>query len=227
MSILLRALDAKFNVDVLSRPQVRTVENKEAFIQVGQQVPVVDGVTVNAVGSANPVVRQDKAGIILRATPRISPDGRVQIDVNTEKSQFLLTKGSGVPIFTDTVSGRVIEAPVKDITTASTTVSVQSGETVVLGGMITNNESVVHRKVPWLGDIPLLGRLFRYDSNQFARKELIVFLTPIALTDGLSNTHLQQELANTKLTPVAQEMLDRWNEFRETCLHNLRFLEGP
>ncbi len=134
VSVLLRALDAKFNVDVLSRPQIRTVENKEAFIQVGQQVPVVDGVTINAVGSANPVVRQDKAGIILKATPRISPDGRVQIDVNTEKSQFLLTKGSGVPIFTDTASGRVIEAPVKDITTASTTVSVQSGETVVLGG---------------------------------------------------------------------------------------------
>jgi type II secretory pathway component GspD/PulD (secretin) len=218
VSVLLRALDAKFNVDVLSRPQIRTVENKEAFIQVGQQVPVVDGVTINAVGSANPVVRQDKAGIILKATPRISPDGRVQIDVNTEKSQFILTRGSGVPIFTDTASGRVIEAPVKDITTASTTVSVQSGETVVLGGMITNNESVVHRKVPWLGDIPLLGRLFRYDSNQFARKELIVFLTPITLSDGLCDTHLQQELANTKLTPAAQEMLARWNEFRETCL---------
>ncbi len=84
--------------------------------------------------------------------------------------------------------------------------------------MITNNESVVHRKVPWLGDIPLLGRLFRYDSNQFARKELIVFLTPIALNEGLCNTHLQQELANTKLTPAAQEMLARWNEFRETCV---------
>ncbi len=217
VSVLLRALDAKFNVDVLSRPQVRTVENKEAFIQVGQQVPVVDGVTVNAVGSANPVVRQDKAGIILKATPRISPDGRVQIDVNTEKSAFILTKGSGVPIFTDTTSGRVIEAPVKDITTASTTVSVQSGETVVLGGMITNNESVVHRKVPWLGDIPLLGRLFRYDSNQFARKELIVFLTPIALNDPMSDFHLQQELSTTKLTPAAQEMLGRWNQFRENC----------
>ncbi len=226
VNVLLRALHAKFNVDVLSRPQVRAVENKEAFIQVGQQVPVVDGVTINAVGSANPVIRQDKAGIILKATPRISPDGRVHIDVNTEKSAFNLTRGSGVPIFTDTASGRVIEAPVKDITTASTTVSVQSGETIVLGGMITNNESVVHRKVPWLGDIPLLGRLFRYDSNQFARKELIVFLTPIALNDGVSNMHLQQELANTKLTPAAQEMLARWNEFREACLPESGLIGG-
>lgn len=215
VSVLLRALDAKFGVDVLSRPQVRTVENKEAFIQVGQQVPIVDGVVVNAVGSANPIVRQDKAGIILKATPRISPDGRVQIDVNTEKSAFILTRGSGVPIFTDATTGRVIEAPVKDITTASTTVSVQSGETVVLGGMISNNESVVHRKVPWLGDIPLLGRLFRYDSNQFARKELIVFLTPITLNDEASCFHLNQELSTMKMTPVTNEMLDRWNQFKE------------
>ncbi len=107
---------------------------------------MVDGVTVNAVGSANPVVRQDKAGIILKATPRISPDGRVQVDVNTERSAFLLARGSGVPIFTDATTGRVIEAPVKDITTASTTVSIQSGETIVLGGMITANDNVVHRK---------------------------------------------------------------------------------
>jgi type II secretory pathway component GspD/PulD (secretin) len=214
VSVLLRALDAKFGVDVLSRPQVRTVENKEAFIQVGQQVPIVDGVVVNAVGSANPIVRQDKAGIILRATPRISPDGRVQIDVNTEKSAFILTRGSGVPIFTDATTGRVIEAPVKDITTASTTVSVQSGETVVLGGMITNSESVVHRKVPWLGDIPLLGRLFRYDSNQFARKELIVFLTPVTLNDEEKCFHLDQELSTMKMTPVTTEMLERWNQFK-------------
>ena len=217
VSVLLRALDAKFKVDVLSRPQVRTVENKEAFIQVGQQVPVVDGVTVNAVGSANPVVRQDQAGIILKATPRISPDGRVQIDVNTEKSAFILTKGLGVPIFTDATTGRVIEAPVKDITTASTTVSVQSGETIVLGGMITNNESVVNRKVPWLGDIPLLGRLFRYDSNQFAKKELIVFLTPVTLNDELSRVHLDHELQHGSLTPAARELYDRWQLYREAC----------
>ncbi len=137
----------------------------------------------------------------------------MQIDVNTEKSAFILTRDP-VPIFTDATTGRVIEAPVKDITTASTTVSVQSGETVVLGGMITNNESVVHRKVPWLGDIPLLGRLFRYDSNQFARKELIVFLTPITLNDEEKCFHLDQELSTMKMTPVTTEMLERWNQFK-------------
>ena len=212
VSALLRALDSKFKVDVLSRPQIRTVENKEAFIQIGQQVPVVDGVTVNAVGSANPVIRQDKAGIILKTTPRISPDGRVQIDVMTEKSAFLLARGSGVPIFTDTTTGRVIEAPVKDITTATTTVSIQTGETVVLGGMISNAENVVHRKVPFLGDIPLLGRLFRYDLQQHSRKELLVFLTPIVLNDDISRFHMEDEIRRTLTTPKAGEYINRWQQ---------------
>lgn len=183
VNVLLRALDAQFNIDVLSRPQVRAIENKEAFIQIGQQVPVVDGVAVTPVGSANPVIRQDQAGIILKVTPRISPDGRVQLDVNAEKSAFNLTPGTGVPIFTDATNGNVIEAPIKDVTTADTTVSVQSGQTVVLGGMITNDQMVVTRKVPWLGDIPILGRLFRYDLDRHKRKELLVFLTPIMLED--------------------------------------------
>ena len=181
VNLLLRALDAHFNIDVLSRPQVRAVENHEAFIQIGQQVPVVDGVAITPVGSANPVIRQDQAGIILKVTPRISPDGRVQLDVNAEKSAFNLAPGTGVPIFTDATNGNVIEAPIKDITTADTTVSIQSGQTIVLGGMITNDQTVVARKVPWLGDIPIIGRLFRYDLNRHKRKELLVFLTPTVL----------------------------------------------
>ena len=181
VNVLLRALDAHFNIDVLSRPQVRAVENHEAFIQIGQQVPVVDGVAITPVGSANPVIRQDQAGIILKVTPRISPDGRVQLDVNAEKSAFNLAPGTGVPIFTDATNGNVIEAPIKDITTADTTVSIQSGQTIVLGGMITNDQTVVTRKVPWLGDIPIVGRLFRYDLNRHKRKELLVFLTPTVL----------------------------------------------
>lgn len=204
VNILLRALDAHFNIDVLSRPQVRAVENHQAFIQIGQQVPVVDGVTVTPVGSANPVIRQDQAGIILKVTPRISPDGRVQLDVNAEKSAFNLTPGSGVPIFTDATNGNVIEAPIKNITTADTTVSVQSGQTIVLGGMITNDQTIVTRKVPWLGDIPLLGRLFRYDLNRHKRKELLVFLTPTVLEDGHHEEFLKsQEVAKINMPAEA------------------------
>ena len=178
VSVLIRALSASFRTDVLSRPQIRTLDNHEAMIQIGQQVPIVDGVSVTAVGSANPVIRQDKAGIILKVTPRIAPDGKVLINVSAEKSGYQLAPGTGVPIFTDVTNGNVIEAPVKDITTAETAVSVQTGQTIVLGGMITRDVSSVARKVPVLGDIPILGRAFRYDVEEIARKELLIFLTP-------------------------------------------------
>lgn len=178
VNVLIRALSANFKTDILSRPQIRTLDNHEALIQIGQQVPIVDGVSVTAVGSANPIIRQDKAGIILKVIPRIGAKGRVMIDVHAEKSAFQLAPGTGVPIFTDVTNGNVIEAPVKDITTATTSVSVQTGQTIVLGGMITKDVSTVERKVPLLGDIPLLGRLFRFDLEQSSRKELLIFLTP-------------------------------------------------
>ena len=209
VNVLLRALDANYNIDILSRPQIRTLENHEALIQVGQQVPVVDGVSVTAVGSANPVIRQDQAGIILMVTPRISPDGRVLLDVNAEKSAYNLTPGTGVPIFTDASNGNVIEAPIKDITTAETTVSIQSGETIVLGGMITEDTINVTRKVPWLGDIPLLGRAFRYDLVDNTRKELLVFLTPIVVeNDEHSNALKHQEISRIHMPHTAWEFLD-------------------
>ncbi len=178
VNVLLRALAERHKIDVLSRPHVRAVNNHEALIQIGQQVPVVDGVTITPNGTANPVVRQDKAGVILRVTPRIGDHGAVQIEVQAEKSAYQLVPGSGVPIFTDATTGNVIEAPVKDITTAQTTVTAISGQTIVLGGMITRDESSVERKVPLLGDIPFIGRLFRVDLKQSNRKELLIFLTP-------------------------------------------------
>lgn len=184
VNVLIRALQANYKIDILSRPQIRTVDNKEAFIQAGQQVPVVDGVSVTANGGANPVVRQDRAGIILRVTPKISPDGAVQLSVAAEKSAFQLTPGNGVPIFTDVTTGNVIEAPVKDVTTVETTVSATSGQTVVLGGLITKETSKVERKVPILGDIPIVRRLFRYDFDDTQRKELLIFLTPHVIVDN-------------------------------------------
>jgi type II secretory pathway component GspD/PulD (secretin) len=202
VNVLLRALDANFDIDILSRPQIRTVENHEALIQIGQQVPVVDGVSITAVGSANPVIRQEQAGIILRVIPRISPSGRIIVAVDAEKSAFRLTPGTGVPIFTDATNGNVIEAPVKDITTANTTVSVQSGQTIVLGGMITEVNRTTNRKVPWLGDLPVIGRAFRYDLNNTARTELLVLLTPIQISDdGHAERLKHQEVARIRMPP--------------------------
>ncbi len=202
VNVLLRALAENHKVDVLSRPQVRAINNREALIQIGQQVPIVEGVSLTPNGNANPIIRQDKAGIILKVTPRIGDDGVVQIDVQAEKSAYQLAPGSGVPIFTDATKGNIIEAPVKDITTAQTTVVALSGQTIVLGGMITRDQSEVHRKVPFLGDIPLLGRLFRVDLLQNNRKELLIFLTPTIVANALeSDCHAVQEAERITIAP--------------------------
>lgn len=176
VNVLIRALAARRNLRILSRPQVLALDNQIAQIQVGQNVPVADGVSLTQ-QAVVPNVTRDDAGIIMTVTPRISPDGQIVMEVAAEKSQFDLV-GSGVVIFTDAVTGNTVTAPVKDVTTMSTTVRVPDSQTIVIGGMITKVDDTIERKVPWLGDIPILGHAFRFDSRATRRTELLIFLTP-------------------------------------------------
>lgn len=190
VSVLIRALAARRRIHVLSRPQIRTLDNQQAMIQVGQQVPIVDGVNISTTGSSNPVVRQDQAGIILRVTPRISPDEVIVMEVAAEKSAFI--PGLGVPVFTDMKTGGVIRSPVKDVITAQTTVSIPNGQTIVLGGMITSTDDVIERKVPGLGDLPVIGHAFRHDIATTRRTELLIFLTPRIVHNSLDSEMIKQ-----------------------------------
>jgi len=174
VSVLVRALAARRTVHVLSRPQIRTTHNNVASIQVGQQVPVVNGVAVTD-NFVTPEIIQQNVGIILRVTPRVTPDGTISMEVYAEKSA--LAPG-GVPVFTDVTTGNVVESVIIDTAIADTTVSVPNGQTIVIGGMITKSDETLERKVPWLGDLPLIGSAFRYDGTNTARSELLIFLTP-------------------------------------------------
>jgi type II secretory pathway component GspD/PulD (secretin) len=174
VSMLIRALSAHRTVNVLSRPMVLALDNQLAQVQVGQEVPRVEDITITN-NVATPIVNYDSAGIILTVSPRISSDGQIVMEVAAEKSEYT---GAGVPIFTDVNTGNVIESPIKDITNALTTVKVPDGQTVVVGGMITKREVHDERKVPWLGDLPLVGPAFRTDIRTMRRTELLIFLTP-------------------------------------------------
>lgn len=174
VSVLVRALAARRTVHVLSRPQIRTTNNVEASIQVGQQVPVVNGVTVSD-NFVTPQIEQQDVGIILRVTPRVTQDGTISMAVYAEKSS--LSPG-GVPVFTDATTGNVVESVIIDSAIADTVVAVPNGQTIIIGGMITKSDETLERKVPWLGDLPLVGNLFRYDGTNTARSELLIFLTP-------------------------------------------------
>ena len=194
VNVLIRALAARRTLHVLSRPQIRTTHNNEAIIRVGQEVPVVDGVVINN-GIVSPEIIQKETGIILRVTPRITPDGTVAMDVYAEKSALA---AGGVPIFTDISTGNVIESQVRDVSIADTTVNIPNGQTIVIGGMITKTDDTIERKVPWLGDLPVLGKTFRYDSNNTVRTELLIFLTP-RIIYGDADSELIKQIESERL----------------------------
>ena len=175
VNVLIRALQDRRRLEVLSRPQVMTLDNQPAFIQVGQRVPRIVGSQVNNVGQVNNI-ELENVGLILGVTPRISPEGMVVLEVDAEKSD-LGPEAEGIPI-SISPTGNVIRSPRTDIQTAQTTISAADGQTVVLGGLITKRTSEITRRVPYLGEIPVLGQLFRYDSLVAERSELLIILTP-------------------------------------------------
>lgn len=189
VSVLLRALQESRRVDILSRPQVRTLDNQPAFIQVGQRVPRIIGSTVNQNGQSNSVALEN-IGLILAVTPRISPDGSVVMEIDAEKSN-LGTEQDGIPVAVST-DGTVIRSPRVDTTTAQATVSAADGETIVLGGLITKNTQTVSRSVPYLNRVPLLKNFFRYDGSQTRRTELMIILTPQVIRSAEDNARIRQ-----------------------------------
>jgi hypothetical protein len=114
-------------------------------------------------------------GIILSVIPRITPEGMIVMELIANKSEL---SGETVVIFTDAADGTTVTSPIINQTRAQTTIKVLDGQTVVVGGMITNSDVSFTRRVPWLGDLPILGHAFRFEANRHERKELLIFLTP-------------------------------------------------
>jgi type II secretion system protein D len=174
VSVLVRALQESQRLEVLGRPQVMTLDNQPAFIQIGKRVPRITGTQVNQIGQAN-TIDLVNVGLILGVTPRVSPEGLVVMEIDAEKSD-VGPEAEGIPV---SISGStVIRSPSFNTTMAQTTVSARDGETIVLGGLITRSTAKVERKVPYLADVPVLGNLFKYKSTLNKRSELLIILTP-------------------------------------------------
>ncbi|MBL8818145.1 MAG: hypothetical protein JNL58_19110 [Planctomyces sp.] len=189
VSVLLRAMNQSRNMEILSRPQIMTLDNQPAFIQVGQRVPRIVGTSINQVGQVN-TVELENVGLILGVTPRISPEGMVVMEIDAEKSE-VGPEIEGIPVSVS-ADGEVIRSPRVDITTAQTTVSAASGQTIVIGGLITSNNSSISRRVPWLSDVPLVGNLFRFDGSANSRKELLIILTPHVVRGQEEGEYIKQ-----------------------------------
>ena len=168
-NLLIRALKTQGRIDILSRPQIMTLDNQSASIQVGQNVPYVTSTNITATGLISNGVAYQSVGVLLNVTPRISPDGRVLMRVIPEVS-------SVAPTSINLGNGQLATA--FNIQNITTTISAQDGETVAIGGLITRRDEKNENKVPWLGDLPYIGTAFRYRTQAKAKTELLVILTP-------------------------------------------------
>lgn len=173
-SFILKALKERSKVEVLSRPQIVTADNKPATINVGQRVPLITDSRVTFQGDTINSFRYEDIGVNLTVTPKIGLDGFVKLELGTTNSSLAssnveINKNASVPI----INNR----------RANTTVSVQSGQTIIIGGLIGTQEDRRQRKVPFFGDIPYLGAAFRSTKISKEKKELLIFLTPQVLAN--------------------------------------------
>lgn len=188
VNVLIRALQARRNVQVLSRPMVNATNGLIARMESGQEVPVINGFAATGLGNLQPTVERISAGIKLNVTPRISSNDTIQLKIYAEKSGFT---GGNVPIGTDSL-GNPITSPIRDLAVAEGDIVLRNGQTAVFGGIITKSDTTDERKVPWLGDIPWLGQAFRYDATETGRTELLIFLTPRIVKNAADTEVIKQ-----------------------------------
>jgi len=166
---VLSALESVTSVKVLSSPQLMVLNNQTARLQVGDQVPIATQSASSVLTPGAPIVNTIQyrdTGVILTVTPRVNEGGLVLMDIGQQVSDVAQTRSSGID--SPTIQQRKINS----------TVSVQNGETIALGGLIRDRRSVDDVGVPLLKDVPLLGNLFKASVDVDSRTELVVLITP-------------------------------------------------
>ncbi len=170
---MLQAYQDDTDVRILSTPQLLTQDNEEAEITVGKNIPYVTRQDTTTTATTNYSSYEYKdVGVTLKVTPQINKEGFIRM-----KLYQSVTKVDSASATVDTAGNKIL-APTTLKRTAKTTVTIKDGETVVIGGMIEDNSSKGTYKVPLLGDIPILGWLFKSRSTSFDRTNLFVFITP-------------------------------------------------
>jgi general secretion pathway protein D len=174
--VTLHAVATAGNAKILSRPSVIAANNQPATILVGQSVPLITSVRYDTFGNVINGVTYTDVGIILRVTPFITSDGLVQMILSPETSSIAATGGQ---VISSGPGGlNPITAPALNKRSADTVVVTPDGQTVIIGGLIYEEKDESESKVPFLGDIPILGNLFKRKITTEDKRELVIFLTP-------------------------------------------------
>ena len=186
---ILDALHAVTSVKVLSNPSLVVINNQVATLQVGDSVPISTG-SATVLTTSNTIVNSidyRNTGIILRVSPRISVNGNVRLDVEQEISN-VPTSSSNTPNLTPTVSERKVKS----------SILVANGQTVLLAGLISEQQNGTRNALPVFDQIPVLGDAFGHQDNNTTRTELIIFIRPQIIHNG-SEAHIVAEELRSKL----------------------------
>jgi general secretion pathway protein D len=157
------------DVNIVSSPSLTVMDNKPAILQIGDQVPITTQSATGVLTAGAPIVNSvsyKDTGVILSITPRINESGRVLLDIEQEVSSVVLTTSSNID--SPTIRQRKIK----------TSVVVNNGDALVLGGLIQESRSVGRSQIPILGDIPIVGNAARYKDNEIGKTELVILIRP-------------------------------------------------
>ena len=205
VSISMNAMAEEGRLEILSRPSILTRNNREALISVGSLVPFAQSGNVNSVtGIAIPQYEYESIGISLRVTPYITPHGLVELSLFPEISETTDEK---------IVVAEGLELPVFATRSAQTVVVTPNGKTVIIGGLMQDNKVETERKVPFLGDIPILGSLFKRTVKKDTKTELLIFLTPFIVqnpNDLVSLTEQERSGSTVKAGTESGKRLDNF-----------------
>lgn len=186
LEVLLDALAKDTKVNILSTPRIMTQNNREAVINVGQEVPYLRSTQETATGGVLTSYDFRDVGVILTVTPRINNSGTISLDVNQQINSL--------------IEFTLFNAPVIAKREASTFVTVKDGQTMIIGGIIKDDKTETVNKTPILGDIPFLGRLFQRKDTRSEKTELMVFITPrVVYTDEDANKVTEEQKSKLNL----------------------------
>jgi type II secretion system protein D len=190
LNFTLTALQSQRRFNLLANPSITVANNEQGRIQVGQTIRVPEAIATFDTGIQNTAVVAEEVGTILEVLPSINPDGFVRMQISPQISELSKEK---TDLSTD------FQAPIIIRRTATTTVTVRDGETVVIGGLIRTLYEKQEDKVPFFGDLPLIGGFFRNEEMKATRTELLIVLTP----------HVIDSPSSPLLKEMSAEMIER------------------
>jgi len=204
--VTLRMIAQNGKARVISKPSILARNNQPATITVGQSVPLITSVRYDNYGNAINSISYQDVGVILTVTPFISENGLVEMIVSPQISSIDPTLS--IPI------SATVSAPVIDIRKADTVAVTPDGQTVIIGGLMQNSKSDTVTKIPFLGDIPLLGALFRRQQKSNANTELMIFLTPhiVQAPSELIALSTKETLKADAPKGLTDKEVDKWLE---------------